>query len=89
MRSDTSAIMPGCLTSSITAGQRPCPTSGTPHAVSREAQTRFGLSISKIVKMLRPLPTATITLGGQQIEVPPRVPDEAQQRLLDDLKGGH
>jgi len=44
----------------------------------REAQTRFGLSVSKIVKMLRSLRTATITLGGQQIEVPPRVPDEAQ-----------
>jgi transposase len=55
----------------------------------REAQTRFGLSVSKIVKMLRSLRTATITLGGQQIEVPSRVPDEGQQRLLDDLKGGH
>jgi hypothetical protein len=31
-RSDTSAIMPGCLTSLITAGQGPCPTSGTPQA---------------------------------------------------------
>jgi len=57
-------------------------------AVSREAQTRTGASISKIVKTLRPLRTATITLAGQQIQVPPRVPDDAQH-LLDDLRGGH
>ena len=36
-RSDTAAIMPGCLMSSITAGQRPCPTSGTPQALARTA----------------------------------------------------
>jgi hypothetical protein len=39
------------------------------------------------VKTLRPLRTATITLGGRQIEVSPRMPDDAQ-RLLDDLDGG-
>jgi transposase len=32
-------------------------------AVSREAQARTGLSINKILKLLRPLRTATITLG--------------------------
>jgi hypothetical protein len=58
-------------------------------AVSREAQARTGLSINKIVKLLRPLRTATITLGARQINVPPRIPDEAQ-RILDDLaRGGH
>jgi hypothetical protein len=57
-------------------------------AVSREAQARTGLSISKIVNTLRPLRTATITIGGRQIEVPPRIPHEAQ-RLLDDFEGGH
>jgi transposase len=57
-------------------------------AVSREAQARTGLSINKIVKTLRPLRTATITIGDRQIAVPPRVPDDAQ-RLLDDLRGGH
>jgi hypothetical protein len=57
-------------------------------AVSREAQARTGLSINKIVKTLRPLRTATITLGGRLIAVPPRMPEEAQ-RLLDDLEGGH
>ena len=43
-------------------------------AVSREAQARTGLSINKIVKTLRPLRTATITLGGQQIAVRPAFP---------------
>jgi hypothetical protein len=57
-------------------------------AVSREAQARTGLSINKIVKTLRPLRTATITLSGRQIQVPPRIPDEAR-RLLDALNGGH
>jgi len=57
-------------------------------AVSREAQARTGVSINKIVKTLRPLRTATITLADQQIHVPSRVPDDAQ-RLLDDLRGGH
>jgi hypothetical protein len=57
-------------------------------AISREAQARTGVSINKIVKTLRPLRAATITLAGQQIAVPPRVPDNAQ-RLLDDLQGGH
>jgi transposase len=58
-------------------------------AVSREAQTRTGLSINKIIKLLRPLRTATITLGDQQINIPPRIPDEAQ-RVLDDLaRRGH
>jgi hypothetical protein len=58
-------------------------------AVSREAQARTGLSINKIVKTLRPLRTATITLGRQQITAEPRIPAAAQQ-LLDDLaQGGH
>jgi transposase len=57
-------------------------------AVFREAQARTGTSINKILKTLRPLRTATITLGGRQINVPPRIPAEAQL-LLDNLKGGH
>jgi hypothetical protein len=58
-------------------------------AISREAQARTGLSINKIVKTLRPLRTATITLGRQQITAKPRIPATAQQ-ILDDLaRGGH
>jgi hypothetical protein len=40
-----------------------------------------GLSIGKIVKTLRPLRTATITLGGRQITVPPRIPDDTKRLL--------
>jgi hypothetical protein len=53
-------------------------------ALSREAQARTGLSINKILKLLRPLRTATINLGAQQISIPPRIPAETQ-RVLDDL----
>jgi len=56
-------------------------------AVSREAQARTGVSINKIVKTLRPLRTATITLGRQQIPAEPRIPAAARQ-ILDDLAGG-
>jgi hypothetical protein len=58
-------------------------------AVSRESQARTGQSINKIVKTLRPLRTATITLGHQQITAEPRIPAAAQQ-ILDDLaQSGH
>jgi hypothetical protein len=58
-------------------------------AVSREAQARTGLSIKKILQTLRPLRSATITLGRRQLSAPPRIPDDAQ-RILDDLaKGGY
>ena len=58
-------------------------------AVSREAQARTGMSINKIVKTLRPLRTATITLGRQQINAEPRIPAPAQQILNDLAHGGH
>jgi hypothetical protein len=43
-------------------------------ATPREAQPRTARSINKIVRALCPLRTATITLGRQQISVPPRIP---------------
>jgi hypothetical protein len=58
-------------------------------AVSREAQARTGLSIKKIVQTLRPLRTATISLGSQQITAPPRIPGHAQAILHDLTQGGH
>jgi hypothetical protein len=58
-------------------------------AVSREAQTRTGVSIKKIIQTLRPLRSATVSLGRQQITAAPRIPDQAQA-ILDDLaKGEH
>jgi len=58
-------------------------------AVSREAQDRTGVSIKKIIQTLRPLRSATITLGAQQITAPPRIPAEAQAILNDLAQGGH
>ena len=58
-------------------------------AVSREAQARTGVSIKKIVQTLRPLRTATISLGHQQITAPPRITDHAQAILNDLAEGGH
>jgi hypothetical protein len=58
-------------------------------AVSREAQARTGLSIRKILTTLRPLRSATLTISGNTITVPPRIP-EASQKILNDLtEGGH
>jgi transposase len=57
-------------------------------AVSREAQARTGVSIKKIVQTLRPLRTATISLGSQQITAPPRIPGHAQAILNDLAQGG-
>ena len=58
-------------------------------AVSREAQARTGLSIKKIVQTLRPLRSATISLGSRQITAPPRIPDHTQTILNDLAQGGH
>ena len=52
-------------------------------AVSREAQARTGLSIL-IFKILRPLRSATVTIGAQQVTAQPRIPAEART-LLNDL----
>ncbi len=58
-------------------------------AVSREAQARTGVSIKKIIQTLRPMRTATISLGNKQITAPPRISGHARA-LLDDLAdGGH
>ena len=58
-------------------------------AVSREAQARTGLSIRKILTTLRPLRSATLTISGNTITVPPRIP-ETSQKILDELaQGGH
>ena len=50
----------------------------------REAQARAGLSINRVLKVLRPLRSATVTIGAQQVTVQPRIPTEART-LLNDL----
>ena len=56
-------------------------------AVSRAAQAATGLSIRKIITTLRPLRSATVTISGATITVPPRIPAEVQA-ILDDLRRG-
>ena len=58
-------------------------------AVSREAQARAGLSINKILKILRPLRSATVTIGAQQVTAQPRIPAEARTLLNDLGWSGH
>jgi hypothetical protein len=43
-------------------------------AVSREAQARAGPSSSRVLKILRPLRSATITIGARQVTAQPRIP---------------
>jgi transposase len=58
-------------------------------AVSREAQARSGLTLNKILTTLRPLRSATVTIGTQQITAQPRIPTEARSLLNDLGWGGH
>ena len=60
-----------------------------PLAVSRAAQAATGLSIRKIITTLRPLRSATVTISGATITVPPRIPAEAQAILYDLRRGGY
>ncbi|OHT77566.1 IS1634 family transposase [Mycobacterium syngnathidarum] len=53
-------------------------------AVSHAIQSRTGLSIAKIVKQLRPLRSATITINGATQTFPPAIPDP-ERKILTDL----
>jgi Transposase DDE domain len=50
-------------------------------AVSHCVQARTGLSITKVVKQLRPLRSATITINGASQTFPPEIP-QAQREIL-------
>jgi len=58
-------------------------------AVSREAQARAGLSINRVLKVLRPPRSATVTIGAQQVTAQPRIPTEARTLLNDLGWSGH
>ncbi|MDT5039653.1 MAG: hypothetical protein QOE51_638, partial [Actinoplanes sp.] len=58
-------------------------------AVSREAQTRTGLSINKILKTLRPLRSATVTIGTRQVTAQPRITAETRTLLTALGRSGH
>ena len=53
-------------------------------AVSHAIQSRTGLSIAKVVKLLRPLRSATITINGATQTFPPEIPDN-ERKILTDL----
>ena len=53
-------------------------------AVSHAIQSRTGLSIAKVVKLLRPLRSATIHINGATQTFPPEIPDP-ERKILDDL----
>ena len=50
-------------------------------AISRHIQHRTGISIKKIIKTLRPLQEATLSVNCQLLDVPAHVPEEAHQIL--------
>ncbi len=53
-------------------------------AVTREAQTRTGLAIRNVLRQLRPLRSATLTINGAIQTFPPEINPE-QQAILDAL----
>ena len=53
-------------------------------AVSHCIQTRTGLAIAKVVKQLRPLPSATIVINGATQTFPPEIPKQ-QRKILTHL----
>lgn len=53
-------------------------------AVSHAIQSRTGLSIAKVVKLLRPLRSATINVNGATQTFPPAIP-QTERKILDDL----
>ena len=50
-------------------------------ALAREAQTRTGLAIRNIIRQLRPLRSATLTINGASSTYPPHVPEPQAQIL--------
>ena len=52
-------------------------------AISHCIQARTGLSIARVVKQLRPLRSATITINGTTQTFPPAIPAEQRQILAD------
>jgi hypothetical protein len=51
-------------------------------AVARCIQERSGLAIANIIKQLRPLRSATITINGATQTFPPAIPADQQKILI-------
>ena len=50
-------------------------------AVARYAQNRAGVSVRKLVQVLRPLRSAVVSVNGQEVTLPPEVPAGEQEIL--------
>lgn len=50
-------------------------------AIARYLQTRTGISIKALVKLLRPLRQVTISIGGHELIAEPQIPKPAQEIL--------
>jgi hypothetical protein len=55
-------------------------------AVARHIQKVTGLSIKKVLDTLRPLKSAVLDVGGQQITAEPEIPPAAQA-VIDAIQG--
>jgi len=55
-------------------------------AVSREVQNRSGLSLRRVLRTLKPLRSATVTINGITTTIPPGLNPE-EEALLDTLQG--
>lgn len=59
-------------------------------AVSHAIQSRTGLSISKVVKQLRPQRSATISINGATQTFPPEIPSDERKILASlGIEPGH
>ncbi len=50
-------------------------------AVARYLQDNTGLSLKKIINLLKPLREVTINVGGHELTAEPQIPDQAAQIL--------
>lgn len=57
-------------------------------AISRTIQARTGLSIRRVLQILRPLRSAVLVVGGHEVIVPPQIPRQAVE-VLEKLRGVH
>lgn len=57
-------------------------------AIARYTEARTKISIKRFVRMLRPIHTGVVSIGGQRYVANPTIPDNVQ-RIVDNLTGGY
>ena len=55
-------------------------------AITRHLQRAAGVSIKRIVRTLRPVQSARVEINGQEIDIEPKIPHDAQD-LLNTIRG--